>query len=125
MNMQLVKELKKEFQPSLLLPGLTAGVIAAIISISIMISLAALIWSGPLSQFLPGGIALMLFGAFAIGVVVSITSSLPSVVAIPQDTPAAILALVAAGIAAAMKSAQPQALYVTVVAAIALTSLLM
>ncbi|MGZ6316489.1 MAG: SulP family inorganic anion transporter, partial [Anaerolineales bacterium] len=124
-SMSLIKELKKELQPSLLLAGLTAGLIAAIVTISIMISLAALIWSGPLNQFLAGGIGLMLFGAFVIGVIVALTSSLPGVVAIPQDTPSAILALVAAGIAAAMKSAEPQALYSTVVAAIMLTSLLM
>ncbi len=123
--MSLIKELKKEFQPGLLLPGLTAGFIAAIVSISIMISLAALIWSGPLHPFLGNGIGFLLFGAFVIGVIVAVTSSLPGVVAIPQDTPAAILALVAAGIAAAMKAAQPQALYVTVVAATMVTSLLM
>ncbi len=123
--MSLIKEVKKEFKPGLLLPGLTAGFIAAIVSISIMISLAALIWSGPLHPFLGNGIGFLLFGAFVIGVIVALTSSLPGVVAIPQDTPAAILALVAAGIAAAMQSAQPQALYTTVVAAIMLTSLLM
>ena len=123
--MSLIKEVKKELQPGLLLPGLTAGFIAAIVSISIMISLAALIWSGPLHPFLGNGIGFLLFGAFVIGVIVALTSSLPGVVAIPQDTPAAILALVAAGIAAAMQSAQPQALYTTVVAAIMLTSLLM
>jgi sulfate permease, SulP family len=122
--MSIAKILKTELQPSRLLPGLTAGLIAAIITISVEMSLAALIFSGPLNQFLGAGIGLMLFGGFAIGVVVAFTSSLPGVVAIPQDTPAAILALVAAGIAAAMKAAEPQSVYVTVVATICITSLL-
>ena len=123
--MNVIRAFKSEFRSSQLLPGLAAGLIAAIITISIETSLAALVWSGPLSQFLPGGIGLTLFGAFAIGVVVALASSVPGVVALPQDTPAAILALVAAGIAAIMKAASPQSLYATVVAAIALTSLLM
>lgn len=123
--MRLASELKKELQPSVLLPGITAGVIATIITISTVIPLAALIWSGPLSQYLGGGIGLMLFGSFAIGVVAALTTSIPGMVASPQDTPAAILALVAAGIAAAMQASGSQFTYVTVVAALALTTLLM
>src|SRR5512143_512999 len=122
--MQVVDVLKREFRPSKLLPGLTAGVIAAIVTISTEISLAALIWSGPLSLYLAGGIGLMLFGSLVIGVVVALTSSIPGVVSIPQDTPAAILALAAAGIVATMQAAG-RSVYVTVVAAISITSLLM
>lgn len=122
--MQVLSALKREFRPSTLLPGLTAGIIAAIITISIEIPLAALIWSGPLRPYLAGGIGLMLFGCFVVGVVVAFTSSIPGVVSIPQDTPAAILALAAAGIAAATQAAG-QSLYATVVAAISITSLLM
>jgi SulP family sulfate permease len=120
-----LSEMKQEFRPQLLLPSLTAGLIATIVTISLEISLAALIFSGDLSQFLAGGIGLMLFGAFAIGVVVALTTSLPGMVGVPQDTPAAILGLVAAGIASGMtaKAAAPQAIYATVLAAIALTSL--
>jgi len=51
---------KDEFQPRILLPSLTAGLIAAVITISLEISLAALIFSGDLTPFLAGGIGLML-----------------------------------------------------------------
>ena len=71
------------------------------------ISLAAYIFSGDLTPFLAGGIGVMLFGALVFGVVVALVTSLPGVVAVPQDTPAAILALMAAGIALHMKSAPP------------------
>ncbi len=121
--MHVPSMLKRELQPGRLLPGLTAGLIAAVITVSTEIPLAALIWSGPLQQYRAGGIGLMLFGSFAVGIVIALTSSIPGVVAIPQDTPAAILALVAAGIAAVMQSGG-QPLYVTVVAAISITSLL-
>ncbi len=122
--MSLLPDFKKDFQSSLLLPSITAGLIAAVITMSTEISLAALIFSGSLSRFLGGGIGLALFGAFAMGVVASLATSLPGIVAIPQDAPAAILGLIAVGIAVSMKSAAPQALYVTILAAIALTSLL-
>lgn len=117
-------EFKREFHPDTLLPSITAGLIVTIISTSVEISYAALIFSGDLSQFLAGGIGLMLFGAFVIGIVVALTTSLPGMIGVPQDAPAAILALVAAGIAAIMKSARPPAVYATILAAIALTSLL-
>lgn len=120
----ILSDLKKEFKPDVLLPSLTAGLIAAIVTISMEISLAALIFAGELSRFLAGGIGLMLFGAFAVGIVVALTTSLPGMIAVPQDTPAAILSLIAAGIAVTMKGAQPDAIYATVLAAIALTSLL-
>lgn len=123
--MNFVAEVKKELHPRLLLPSLTVGLLVSIMSIGTIVSLAALIFSGSLSSFLAGGIGLVLFGALVMGIVVALTTSLPGMIAIPQDTPAAILALVASGISFAMRSAQPQAVYVTVLAAIALTSLLM
>src|SRR5512135_794970 len=123
--MNVLKALRKDFQPSLLLPGTTAGLVTGLVTISIITSFAALIWSAPLSQFLPNGVGLMLFGAFSIGIVVALTSSVPGIVALPQDTPAAVLALAAAGIAASMAGANPRSMYATVVMTIALTSLLM
>jgi SulP family sulfate permease len=98
--------------------------VAAIITISLEISLAALIFSGELSQFLAGGIGLMLFGAFAMGIAVALTTSLPGMVGLPQDTPAAIMGLVAAAIGVSMRGEDPRAIYSTIVAAISLTSIL-
>ena len=117
-------EFKQEFQPKILLPSITAGLIAAIVTISMEISLAALIFSGDLTQFLPGGIGLMLFGAFAMGIVIALTTSLPGTIGVPQDTPAAIVGLIGAAVALAMKGAEPNAVYATVLAAISITSIL-
>jgi SulP family sulfate permease len=118
------REYQKELQPSILLPSITAGVIATIVTISFEISLAALIFSGDLGRFLGSGIGLMLYGAFAMGIVVALVTSLPGMVGVPKDTPAAVLGLLAAGIAASMKSSPPTDVYATVLAAIVLTSLL-
>ena len=119
-----LNDLKHEFQPAILLPSITAGLIAAIITISLEISLAALIFSGDLSRFLAGGIGVMLFGAFAMGIAIALTTSLPGMIGFPQDTPAAILALAATSIAVSMRGSAPEAVYATVVAAISLTSVL-
>ncbi|HEX5839036.1 MAG TPA: SulP family inorganic anion transporter, partial [Anaerolineales bacterium] len=119
-----LRDLKNEFKLDLLLPSITAGLIASIITISLEISLAALIFSGDLGQFLAGGIGLMLFGAFVMGIAISLTTSLPGIVGLPQDTPAVIMGLVAASVSVSMRGEEPAAVYSTIVAAISLTSVL-
>jgi SulP family sulfate permease len=119
-----LRDLKNDFKPDILFPSITAGLIAGIVTISLEISLAALIFSGDLDQFLAGGIGLMLFGAFAVGVTIALTTSLPGMVGLPQDTPAAIMALVAGAIGVSMQGDDPKAVYSTIVAAISLTSIL-
>jgi SulP family sulfate permease len=80
------------------LPNLTAGLVAGILGIIVQISYAGLIFSGPLAGDVSSGIGLTLFGAFVMRIVVALGSSFPTAMAHPQDIPAAILALVAAGI---------------------------
>jgi sulfate permease, SulP family len=119
-----IASLKRSFQPSMLLPGLTAGLINAIIEISVELSFAALIFSGDLQQFLPRGIGILLLGSCIISIVVSLTSSLVGMIGVPQDTPAALMALVAAGIAVTLKGRNPEMIYSTAVGAIIFSSLL-
>jgi sulfate permease, SulP family len=119
-----LRDLRSDFKPAILFPSITAGIIAGIVTISLEISLAALIFSGDLDQFLAGGIGLMLFGAFAVGITISLTTSLPGMVGLPQDTPAAIMALIAGAIGVSMRGDDPKAIYSTIVAAISLTSIL-
>jgi sulfate permease, SulP family len=120
----MLRDLKSDLKPGILFPSITAGLIAGIVTISLEISLAALIFSGDLEQFLAGGIGLMLFGAFAVGIAIALATSLPGMVGLPQDTPAAIMALIAGAIGVSMRGEDPQAIYSTVVAAISLTTIL-
>jgi len=115
----------KTIHRSQLLPGITAGLIAGIITIIVEISFAALIFDGNLSRFIASGIGFTIFGAFVVIIITTLTSSFPGIVAFPQDTPAVLLALVAAGISGSMPVAtSAEETYFTVVAAIVLTSLL-
>jgi len=113
-----------EFKLQRLIPSLTAGFIVGVTDVSVEISLAALIFSGALVPFLAQGIGSILFGAFVILFLGALTSSVPGIMTIPQDTPAAILALIAAGVVGNMStSATLDETFTTAVAAIILTSL--
>lgn len=119
------KNFLANFQPERLIPGLTAGLIIGITVVSLEISLAALIFSGMLAPYVAYGIGFILFGAFASLLLGALTSSIPGTMTIPQDTPAAILALIAAGIVGNMPaSVALDETFTTAVAAIILTTLL-
>jgi SulP family sulfate permease len=120
-----VKGFLEEFQPKKLVSSLTAGLIVGITDVSVEISLAALIFSGVLAPFVAHGIGFILFGAFTILLIGALTSSIPGTMTIPQDTPAAILALIVAGVVGNMSAtATLDETFATAVAAIILTSLL-
>ena len=112
-----------DFQPKKLFPSLTAGLIVGVTDVSLEISLAALIFSGVLVPFVGQGIGFILFGAFLVMLIGAITSPIPGTMNVPQDTPAAILALVAAGVVSNMSGAPLEKTFTTVVAAIILTTL--
>jgi SulP family sulfate permease len=111
--------------PGTLIPGITAGLISGVITVIIEISFAVLIFSGDLSSFVSSGIGFTLFGACIMSLITTATSSFSGIVSFPQDTSAALLALVAASIANSMPAGTPaEETYATVVIAIVLTSLL-
>lgn len=115
----------KTLRPSQLLPGFTAGFISGVITIIVEVSFAALIFDGDLSRFVANGIGFTLFGAFVVILISTFTSSIPGIIAFPQDTPAVLMALVAAGISSSMpQTATAEETYHTVVMSIVLTSLL-
>lgn len=108
-----------------LVPGVTAGAIIGMMNIALSISLAALIFSGTLSGYVSRGIGFFLFGACIIGLLVSVTSLLPNMIATPQDIPAAILATAAAEVVNCMP--QPEGAvdaFLTVAVMLMLTTLL-
>ncbi len=120
-----VSHLLREVQLERLLPSLTAGLVAGVLEVLFAISFAALIFAGDLSPFVSAGIGLALFSTMVLTGLVACLSSLRGNVAASQDTPAIILALVAATIAATMPAtATPNELFLTILAALGLTTLL-
>ncbi|MCK5351701.1 SLC26A/SulP transporter family protein [bacterium] len=121
------KDLGKEDQPFLerILLGLTAGIVVGLITIILEISLASLLFSGELSSFLTRGIGFLLFGTIVVLVIASLTSRFAGVIVTPEDTPIVLLTLVVAGISVSMPAtASPDDLFITVVASIVITSIL-
>jgi sulfate permease, SulP family len=115
---------KVRFNPGKYITSLTAGLISGVLTITMGTAFSALIFAGPLSDFMSRGVSMILFGAFIMGAFTAITSSYEGTVARPHEIPAAILALIASIIAAAMPSAVGgEGAFVTIVAAIIITSL--
>jgi sulfate permease, SulP family len=103
---------------------LTIGLVAGTVVLPLTISFGALIYSGDLAKFAPVGIGMMLFGALVMQLIVAWGSSIPGMVAGPQDSPAAVLALAAVAITHKMGAAPDSAKFMTVVAAVMVTSIL-
>ncbi|MCU0723882.1 MAG: SulP family inorganic anion transporter, partial [Planctomycetes bacterium] len=122
--MSLRSSIAAEFSPSRLLPSLTAGLVAGIIQISVGLSFAVLIFSGPLSSSVSLGISAILVGSLVLNVLIALLSSSAGMTAAPQDGPLAIAALLAAGVASALPAEEGKAAACTVLAALALVSLL-
>jgi sulfate permease, SulP family len=105
-----------------LLGSAAAGLTIGALEVAIVLSLAALIFSGPLSVHLEAGAGLALVSATVVMVVVSLRSSIPEALGSVQDSTAAVTALVAAGVAAGLPAAAEET-FLTVVVALGLTTL--
>ena len=80
------------------IPGVLAGTINAIVCIVSAMALAALIFTGPLADYLSQGIGILLMGTVIFAILSAITATYPLIFNAPQDIPIAILALMAATI---------------------------
>ncbi len=107
------------------LPGVFAGLVIGPVVVIVAISFAALIFSGPLDDAVASGIGLALFGATVVALIASLGSSFPAMVATPQDSTAAVVALIAAAVATRLPpEASSSRMLVTVTVTIALTTVL-
>jgi SulP family sulfate permease len=109
-----------------LIPSLTAGSILGVIGVlTYLTPMAVLVFSGDLEPHLATGISMTLLSAAVVGIVVALKGSFVGTIALPVPEEMAILGTMGAMIAGRMgDSATPEEVLLTVVAAIALTSLL-
>jgi SulP family sulfate permease len=101
---------------------LFAGLIVGLVSLTFSISCAALIFSGPLADHLPLGIASAMSSACVTAIVVAWRSSLPVAIAGPDSHGSAVLAIMAAGLATSLAS--PEQAAATVLAVLVASSVL-
>ena len=88
-----------EFHPKALPASLLSAILIYALGIILAISFAALIFSGSLAASMPQGIGFLTLGNAIIICMVALLSSYPGAIAVSQDTPAVVLALVGAAIA--------------------------
>ena len=105
-------------------PALSAGLVTGLVDVIICISLAALIFRGDVAPFTANAIGFILFGCTTSVLITGFFSSYKGSISASQDTPAAIFALMAAGIMGSMASASPHDKFVSIVVAVAITSIL-
>lgn len=79
-----------------LLASLVAVFVSSLISVTLTVSLAALVYSGELAVYRAEAMGLALLGGSVLGLFVAVRSSLPGMVATAQDATAAVLAVAAA-----------------------------
>ena len=121
----LIRELVAELRPDRLALALIGGLVVGVVVVIVAISFGALVFSGELAEFTSQGIGFGLLSAAILGIVVALGSSFRGMVATPQDSPAAIMALIAAAVAAGLPATVPrEQVFTTVVAAVSLASVL-
>jgi SulP family sulfate permease len=118
-------ELSRDIKSAHILPGFTSGLVVGLVEVIIAISFAALIFAGEISSSIATGIGLALIAATINGIVIALLTSLPGTISGIQDAPSAIMAVLSAAIVASMPpGASEQEVFVTVIMAIAMTTIL-
>ena len=103
--------------------SILAGLVAGLLAVTFMFSYSAVILTGDLAPFVPRLTGHFLLGAVVLAVIVGIASQFSGVVAVPQDNPTAVLAVVVVSVTASSKQdLPPEELFTTIVVLIALST---
>lgn len=102
--------------------AIALGLVMGVLLVVLEVSFAAMIFSGPMASLATRGAGLTLFGALALCSIIAVTSSFRSTISTPQDAPVAVLATMGVAVAASMGTALPETMFITMVAAIGLTT---
>ena len=124
MTREFVSKLRADVLPAKFASDLFAGLILALMILVIEISIAAIIFAGPLAPFVSQGTGAILFGAFTLCLIVALTSTYRGTVSVPHFAPAAVLFTVGGTVAASMSSASGEAVFATMIVIIALSTLM-
>jgi SulP family sulfate permease len=93
-----------------------AGIIAALVNLSIILALAALIFAGPLTGYVNQGIGVMVVGVGVLGILFALLSSRPGVIMFGQEPPALVVVLVSAQVGTTFTLEQGEVAYTTILA---------
>ena len=111
------------FSKSQAVTGLSAGLVIGVTELIFAISLGALIYAGQ-DAYVANGIGLILLGSLPPLLIMSFFSSYKGSFSMPQDAPAAILAVMATGILRSITATTSREKFITVAAMVVITTLL-
>ncbi len=120
----LWEAIRHELVPRKLFPSLITSSVVAMMTMILSVSFVALIFVDPINQLAGEGTRLMLMTAVILGIFMAIFSSYSGTIAIPQDRVAPIVALMATLIIHQMRGESPEKIGMTVLAAMATSTLL-
>lgn len=124
MILQVVGTMRQQMRPAYWLSVVTTGAVIGIINLVLLSSFAALVFSGPFAPNVAVGLGYFITGGLVISVISALFSSFSSVIALPQDAPSVILAVMAAAIATLIpETAQSTSGFATLLFIIVLCSL--
>jgi len=121
--MNSIRDILADLRSPRVIPALSYGLVVGVLLVVIEISLASMVFSGPLAPLAARAAGLTLFGTVVMSLACALFSSFPGLVSQPQDAPVAVLAGAAAAVAAAMAGAGLDAHFATVVALMAMSCL--
>jgi len=118
------KAVRQETVPAKLIPSLVTSSVVAMMTVVLSVSFVSLIFVEPIEEYIGEGTNLMLLMAVVLGVFMTIFSSYAGTIAIPQDRVAPVVALMATLIIHDMPGADPDRVGITVLAAIASSTII-
>ena len=118
------KTIRREASPEKVLSSLITSSVVAMMTVVLSLSFVSLIFVDPITSFGGEGTNLMLLMAVILGVFMAIFSSFAGTIAIPQDRIAPVVALMATLIIHDMRGMDPAKIGITVLAAIAASTVL-
>ncbi len=120
----LASELLADARSPKLSAALSIGLVMAVLMIVCQLSLAAIIFSGPLTLFVPRAIGLVLFGAFILCLTTALIAPYRGILSMPLFAPAAALFAIGGTVSASMSDALDEAMFVTMIAVMGLSTLM-
>lgn len=84
--------LAEELRPGQVMRSLLAGILLYVLEFILLVSFAALVFSGPAQSLVPFGLGMMLVGNAIFMVILSFTSSYGGSIGVAQESPIAVLA---------------------------------
>src|SRR5258708_1489449 len=121
---QFSKWMADEFRPAVLATSLLSGLVIYLLEVIFVISFAALGFSGKLASQLPQALGFVLAGDALLRGIIALLSSYPGSVGVAQDTPGAVLGVVAAASIAALPTMAETQQFATVVMMNVVTTLM-